>query len=66
MLIIRIVPYFPMQKFLKMLPKTSSVVISSPVISAKQRNASRMSCDTNSPESPEFSALSARFIASKA
>ena len=44
--------HFPTQKFLKMVPSTSSVVTSPPVISAKWWRHSRKSCATKSPESP--------------
>ena len=42
--------YFPMQKFLKIFPSTSSTSKAPPTISAKCDKHSRKSCETKSPE----------------
>ena len=42
--------YFPMQKFLKIFPNTSSTSKAPPTISARCDNHSRKSCETKSPE----------------
>ena len=58
--------HFPTQKFLKIVPSTSSVVTSPPVISAKWWRHSRKSCATKSPESPDCKPCRTRRTSSSA
>lgn len=60
------VGHFPTQKFLKIVPSTSSVVTSPPVISARWWRHSRKSCATKSPESPDCNPCRTRRTSSSA
>ena len=58
--------HFPTQKFLNIVPSTSSVVTSPPVISARWWMHSRRSCATKSPEMPDCKPRRTRRTSSRA